>query len=128
MARSLALTLALAAAWTAATGCGDKPDPSMVCTTSSGEPVTYDTANDDKSGTIRTLMSDFGCPGCHNAGVQGRAGAPTGLNLDSYGAVVNNARDSLLSMHNGSMPPRAVVPSERLCRFDDWIRQGFPRE
>ena len=106
--------------------CGDKENPGVNCPLDlSGQRLSYAGTGPDDASSIRYLMRTY-CVSCHNSVTASPQGAPSYLRLDSYGGVRNNAFDVDLSMANAHMPPRGTVPTDQVCRFDSWIRQGYP--
>jgi len=100
--------------------CGDKIDPiAQIDDSGLPEQVTY-------GDHIRPLLEQH-CTVCHAQNIQGadRQGAPVGVDLDTFQAVVEWAERSNVRIQGGTMPPAGGLSDFDRSLFQKWIDQDL---
>ncbi len=110
------------ALWSLSAACGEKQDPySRSIPLDSGTGVVTYTA------FIEPILSQY-CVSCHASTVEGaaRAGAPVGVDFDSYQAASANAESANSYIQAGAMPPSAPLSDEDKALVQAWLDAGLP--
>ncbi len=68
------------------------------------------------------------CTGCHSTSVTGaaRAGAPAGINYDTYEAAKANAPKGMDEVYEGAMPPGGGLTADEKAQIYNWASCDTP--
>jgi uncharacterized membrane protein len=69
------------------------------------------------------------CIACHSTAVSGaaRAGAPAGINYDTYAAAMANADKGMDEVFEGAMPPGGGMTADEKTQIYNWASCDTPQ-